>query len=165
MKLASVLITEVLKSTENKFRRLPVEISYQLSTMGTETKLEIKRLTTLTSGLSMSKKIYVIAPVAGIAVAAGIATLWFSGTPRYAAFQMGRAIETGNAQEALHYVDSDALATGTVEMAISVVKQEALTQIQGNQNNWETLGTGSRGLSYRQPKRAIKEPTRNSVNY
>ncbi len=107
----------------------------------------------------MSKKIYVIAPVAGIAVAAGIATLWFSGTPRYAAFQMGRAIETGNAQEALHYVDSDALATGAVEMAISVVKQEALTQIQGNQNNWETLGTAL-GVSLIDN---LKEPLKNQL--
>jgi hypothetical protein len=120
----------------------------------------MERLTTTMSALSMSNKIHFIAPVAaGIAVAAGITTVWFSGTPRYAAFQMGRAIETGNAQKALQYVDSDALASGVVEMAISVVKQKALTQIQTNQNNWETFGTAL-GVSLIDN---IKEPLKNQL--
>lgn len=111
--------------------------------------------------LSMSKKIHVIAPVvAGIAVAAGITTVWFSGTPRYAAFQLGRAIETGNAQEALKYIDSDALATSFVETAINVVKQEALTELQTNQaNGWQALGTAL-GLSV---INNIKEPLKNQL--
>ena len=109
----------------------------------------------------MSKKIYVIVPVAaGIAVVAGITTVWFSGTPRYAAFQMGRAIETGNAQEALKYVDSDALATSFVETAISVVKQKALTELQTSQaDGWQALGTAL-GISIIDN---IKEPLKNQL--
>jgi hypothetical protein len=105
----------------------------------------------------MSKKIHVIA---SIAVTAGITTVWFSGTPRYAAFQMGRAIETGNAQKALKYVDSDALATNFVETAISVVKQETLTQFQTNQvNGWQALGTAL-GISVIDN---MKEPLKNKL--
>ena len=66
--------------------------------------------------------------------------LWLINTPRYSLFLMGKAIESGNTQEILSYIDSDAFVKQYMEIVISELKKQALQNIS-QQNAFEALGT------------------------
>jgi hypothetical protein len=87
--------------------------------------------------MKLNKNNFILFVVTSAFIGSGV---WFVNTPRYSLFLMGKAIESGNTQEILSYIDSDAFVKQYVEIGLSEFKKQALQNLS-QQNGFEALGT------------------------